>query len=192
MSYFFTSDHHFNHFNIIRYCERPFASVEEMNEVFIHNWNRVVTDKDIVWHIGDFAFGGNSKESADSIRSIFYRLKGQKNICWGNHDLKGPAKKVMRTLPWGWYGDLKEIIVDKQKIFMCHYAFKVWASSHRGSWNLHGHSHGNLFNDPYAHQMDVGVDSNNYTPVSFDEIKAHMATKKFRPVDSHKEREKRA
>ena len=56
---FFTSDTHFNHANIIKFCERPFGSIEEMNEALIANWNRVVGKDDIVFHLGDFCFGGS-------------------------------------------------------------------------------------------------------------------------------------
>jgi calcineurin-like phosphoesterase family protein len=55
MTIFFTSDTHFNHKNIIKLCNRPFTSIEEMNEKIIENWNNIVKPEDIVWHLGDFA-----------------------------------------------------------------------------------------------------------------------------------------
>lgn len=55
---FFTSDTHFNHTNIIRFCNRPFKDVSHMNETIISNWNRVVGPEDIVFHLGDFCLGG--------------------------------------------------------------------------------------------------------------------------------------
>ena len=51
---YFSSDHHFFHANVIRYCNRPFGSVQEMNEALILNWNKTVTNDDIVYHLGDF------------------------------------------------------------------------------------------------------------------------------------------
>jgi len=54
---FFTSDTHFNHVNIIKYCSRPFSSVEEMNREMIARWNSVVGPEDTVFHLGDFAMG---------------------------------------------------------------------------------------------------------------------------------------
>ena len=64
-----TSDTHFNHANIIKYCNRPFSSVEEMNETIIANWNKVVSEDDMVYHLGDFALGDKSL-IPDFIRSL--------------------------------------------------------------------------------------------------------------------------
>lgn len=58
---FFTSDTHFNHTNIIRFCSRPFKDVEHMNETLIANWNRVVGPDNIVFHLGDFCLGGSAE-----------------------------------------------------------------------------------------------------------------------------------
>ena len=69
---FFTSDTHFNHANIIRFCNRPFKDVSHMNEAIISNWNRVVGPEDIVFHLGDFCLGG----SAEWI-NVLNRLNGK-------------------------------------------------------------------------------------------------------------------
>ena len=76
-----TSDTHFNHANIIKYCNRPFSSVEEMNETIIANWNKVVSERDIVYHLGDFALGDKSL-----IPNILRRLNGCIKVIMGNHD----------------------------------------------------------------------------------------------------------
>ena len=55
---FFTSDTHFNHTNILRYCNRPFKTVGQMNETIITNWNNVVGPDDVIFHLGDFCLGG--------------------------------------------------------------------------------------------------------------------------------------
>ena len=60
---FFTADTHWGHRNIIRYCQRPFADVDEMNEALITNWNSTVGKDDIVFHLGDFAMGGSAEWS---------------------------------------------------------------------------------------------------------------------------------
>lgn len=81
MKFFITSDTHFNHANIIKYCNRPFSSVEEMNEALIKNWNEVVSNDDTVLHLGDVALG--NKEMAEA---IIKRLNGKKILIMGNHD----------------------------------------------------------------------------------------------------------
>lgn len=80
---FFTSDTHFNHANIIDFCKRPFGSVEEMNEALIANWNRVVSKDDIIFHLGDFCFGGS-----EVWNSILDRLNGKIYLILGNHDIQ--------------------------------------------------------------------------------------------------------
>src|SRR3972149_2927673 len=78
---FFTSDTHFNHANIIKYCGRPFGSVDEMNREMITRWNAVVDPEDTVYHLGDFALGKVSEWPA-----IFRQLNGSKKILIrGNH-----------------------------------------------------------------------------------------------------------
>src|SRR5258708_12137402 len=91
MTVYFTSDTHFGHANIIRYCDRPFATVEEMDEAMIANWNAVVGRGDDVWHLGDFGWS----RDATRIRSIFHQLNGRKRLVIGNHD----GKEVL-DLPW--------------------------------------------------------------------------------------------
>jgi len=74
----FTSDTHFNHKNTISYAQRPFESVEEMNEVMIEHWNALVRDEDTIYHLGDFSFGGS-----ESILRILQKLKGRIHLCMG-------------------------------------------------------------------------------------------------------------
>jgi calcineurin-like phosphoesterase family protein len=78
MKTFVISDTHFGHRNIIRYCNRPFHSVEEMNEILIHNWNSVVDPQDTVYHLGDFGLG--------DMTALRGRLQGQIHLIEGNHD----------------------------------------------------------------------------------------------------------
>ena len=77
---FFTADTHWGHRNIIRYCQRPFADVDEMNEALITNWNSTIGKDDIVFHLGDFAMGG----SAEWCR-LLERLNGRIYLILGNH-----------------------------------------------------------------------------------------------------------
>jgi calcineurin-like phosphoesterase family protein len=80
---FFTSDTHFNHTNIIRYCQRPFNDVAEMNETLIGNWNQTVGNEDIVFHLGDFCIG-----SAAEWSQILDRLNGKIYLILGKHDYR--------------------------------------------------------------------------------------------------------
>lgn len=72
-----------------------------------------------------------------------------------------------------------------QRIVLCHYAMRVWDQSHYGTWHLHGHSHGTLPDIKEMLSCDVGVDCWNFTPVSMEQLNAHMAKKIWKPVDHH-------
>ncbi|MGX7030330.1 metallophosphoesterase [Vagococcus zengguangii] len=85
---YFIADLHLYHENVIRFCERPFANVEEMNDTLIHNWNQVVTPKDDVYILGDFIVRGSGEEA----NKILQQLNGKKYLIKGNHEhyLKDP------------------------------------------------------------------------------------------------------
>lgn len=174
---FFTSDTHFGHSKVIDYSKRPFRDVEEMDETLIRRWNARVKSGDLVYHLGDFSFHDTEKSAR-----IAARLQGQKYLVLGNHDKKMKDEVKNRFV---WARDYAEIKVADQKIILCHYAFLTWNSSHKGSWSLHGHSHGSLKPDAHACRADVGVDCWGYAPVSFEELQRHMSSKKFEPVDHH-------
>lgn len=173
---YFSSDWHLFHKNIIEFSKRPFSSVEEMNEVLIENWNERVKKNDTAYFIGDFSFG-SKQQTSDAID----RLNGQIHFIRGNHDkITDSLKDKFVT-----YSDYKKIKVNDQSIILCHYAFRVFDGSHRGAWNLYGHSHGSLPDDSHALAIDVGVDCHNFYPVSFDEVAAIMETKSYKPIDHH-------
>jgi calcineurin-like phosphoesterase family protein len=164
---FFTSDEHYNHINkkgsgVIDYCCRPFTSIEEMNEELIKRNNEVVKKKDLVYHIGDFAFG-------DPI-PILKRLTGNHIFLQGSHD-----RFVGEDLPKyiSFIYDVLEIRINRQVIFLNHYSQRRWPKSHYGSWHLFGHSHGGL--ESFGYSFDVGVDSHDFRPWSFDEVKDRMS-----------------
>lgn len=183
--YWFTADTHFGHINIIRYTNRPFKTVEEMDDALIKNWNQCVTPKDHIYHLGDFCF----KEPAWYLR----RLQGNIHFVPGNHDkrmkqyreeMKNNSNKYVHfMLP------LDEVKIGDQLIILSHYAMKTFRSSHYGAYQLYGHSHGTLPDDPNILSMDVGVDANFYFPISFESVVKHMSKKTFKPVDHHVKRE---
>jgi calcineurin-like phosphoesterase family protein len=170
---FFTSDTHFYHSNIINFCGRPFKNVEVMNETLIANWNSVVGPDDIVFHLGDFCLGGSAEWT-----NILNRLNGKIYLIVGNHDIK--------NLRQGYYSLFEHIAmqmhieVGKQKIYLNHCPFLCYGGAYRDTWQLFGHVHTSKQNTgidaPRLHmlfptQYDVGVDNNNFTPVSFEQVK---------------------
>lgn len=180
----FTSDTHWGHNNIIRYSNRPFASVEEMNEALIANWNAVVKYDDVVYHLGDFAF-----LPYDKLKQIARRLNGTKHFIRGNHDKEIDRHKtdLLNSKTFASIQDYYELKHDGQMICLFHYGQRVWNKSHHGSIMLYGHSHGSL--PPFGKSVDVGVDCKEitpeYRPVSFDEVMAYMKNRTFEAVDHH-------
>lgn len=168
---YFISDTHFNHTNIIRYCKRPFTDINEMNEAMIANWNNVVQDDDIVYHLGDFGMG--------NCHPILERLKGRKILIIGSHDKNlGNSKNLFETMT-----PMIEIQYKEQYITLCHYCMRVWPRSHYNSWHLFGHSHGKL--EPVGKSWDVGVDKNNFIPLSFTQIEKIMEKRPDNPGLRH-------
>lgn len=170
----FTSDTHFGHKKMLDF--RPFSTTEEMDEALIANWNERVGKTDRIYHLGDFSFSNKERTT-----EIIKRLNGQIHLVKGNHDKSMDRLASMFTS----FQEYKTIKIGDQRIVLLHYAMRVWDMSHYGSWALYGHSHGNLADDPNAFSMDVGVDPNRLAPISFEEIRVHMGTKTFVPVDHH-------
>jgi calcineurin-like phosphoesterase family protein len=199
MSLFFSSDLHLGHRNIIKYCKRPFLfdaslgyvdgnlDVRAMNTALINNWNRVVKPTDTAYIIGDVSF---FKDIRDTHRALD-ALNGTKHLIRGNHDKSMAPETLAKFASVQDYLEInvpdKTIPRGRQMIVLSHYAFRVWDKSHYGSWNLYGHSHGSLPDDPNALAIDVGVDCHDYTPISYEQVKAIMATKKWKPADYHGE-----
>jgi len=182
MNIWFTADHHFNHPGIIRVCRRPFEitldGLAAMNEALIAAWNARVQKHDTVYHLGDFLWRGDPQK-------FLARLNGNVVFMRGNHDARNFHNKVPGV------HDVKLVNVPtatnpEQQVWLSHYAHRTWPKSHYGTWHLYGHSHSSLWDDPNALSMDVGVDTRpDFAPYSVDEIAAHMARKRFKPVDHH-------
>lgn len=176
MNTFFTSDTHFGHANIIKYVNRPFASVQDMDEAMIANWNRVVDQDDLVYHLGDFAMGVPDKSKfAANIRR---RLNGRIRLIMGNHDPRWWVGATDTEMGLGLVPNFEsidkfdEVVVNSQKIVLCHYGLRTWHHDLRGVWHAYGHSHSGL--PPLGKSCDVGVDCWNFTPVSFEELRDKM------------------
>lgn len=162
--WFFTADEHYYHANIIKYCNRPFTSVVEMNEILIQNHNEVVKKGDIVIHAGDFSLAGKAKTE-----EIIRRLNGVHIFIKGDHDRWLPPRT---TQIW-------QKKIDNHYIVVCHYALRVWPRSHYGSYHLFAHSHGTL--KPIGKSWDIGVDNNNFYPLSLDQIIEIMKSRPDNP-----------
>ena len=144
---FITADNHFFHKNIIRYCNRPFNSVEEMNETMIKNWNDIVNDNDIVIHLGDFAFRNRARE----IRS---KLNGTIILIRGNHDYNLSESDGF-------------IIVEGNLIIGNNIlSHRPLQEIPKGFINIFGHIH---HNKAYSGKC-VCVEQTNYEPVELDSI----------------------
>lgn len=176
---FFTSDTHFSHDNIIRYCNRPYKDIYHMNEEIISNWNRVVKPNDIVFHLGDFMFG-----DVTTFHSIRDRLNGKIYLIMGNHDWKILNQHIIDDAFEGVYNQLK-ITVDGQTIYLNHFPYLAFDGIYRDkpTWQLFGHVHSDKnLHDQHSPdkdrlgyllpmQYDVGMDNNYYTPISFADVK---------------------
>jgi calcineurin-like phosphoesterase family protein len=160
MTTHFTADHHFGHSSIIGMCSRPFNDVEHMDRAMIEAWNEVVEPSDTVWHLGDFAHRCDPRRK----RAILSRLNGNKHLIVGNHD-DGDT----RSMAWGSVSQMKDISVDGQRIFLCHYALRTWPGIHRGAVHFYGHTHGTLPGN--ALSLDVGIDVWNFRPVTLPAIR---------------------
>jgi calcineurin-like phosphoesterase family protein len=160
---FFTADTHFGHRNIIKHCNRPFVSVDDMRETLIANWNSRVGQNDWVYHLGDFAWRTQDGDVLD-------RLNGRKFLVLGNHDSARVEEARSGWLYVAPYMELSSGTV--RKIVLCHYKLQVWNQMRRGAVHLYGHSHGNL---PGCRQsLDVGVDNVGFFPITIDEALERM------------------
>jgi len=191
---YFTSDLHLSHENIIQLCKRPFKGIEEMNQSLINNWNNTINNDDTVFVLGDFCWSMSDK----TIKYFISQLNGIKYFIKGNHD------KNERAFPQLYDGFVNIKVVDSddkkfsgyQYTTLCHYPMLSWYQSHRGAWQLFGHWHtlpdlqpmrrvenheSDYIKEEYlymdrlrTYQYDVGVDMNNYRPVSYNFIKDYF------------------
>lgn len=169
--FFVTSDQHFNHENIIKYCNRPFSSVEEMNEEMIKRWNTVVSQDDTVFVLGDFFMGRLTE-----IKDILAQLNGHIMLVNGNHD---KDDRVVKMTSYGDVVNLGPLYIIEYKnvnVVMCHYPIdfdlrNMVSKTSKKMVFLYGHIHNlapkGLDRGCFYH---VGVDTNDFTPVNLDNI----------------------
>jgi len=172
MTIWFTSDQHYGHANIIKYCGRPYSNTQEMELDLIAKFNAVVKPEDVVWHLGDFAM------NEDVVPQILPRLLGQHRLVAGNHDKchsknKKSTEAVKRYLGYGF----KEVveIAELHPFKLCHipYGDSRYPGSSipdTGDWLLCGHIHEQWkLKDK---MINVGVDVWGMSPVSLETLVA--------------------
>lgn len=161
MNIFFIADTHFGDGNIIRYENRPFADIAEMDRVIIKKWNETVSAYDKIFLIGDF-----SAYCFDKSREICRSLNGEKFLVMGNHDIENEQ----------YYRDCGFSEVSRYPIIY----ESFWILSHEPMYinknmpyaNIFGHVHGNpIYSDFSEQSFCVSVERTEYRPISFSEIK---------------------
>ena len=177
---YFISDTHYGHSNIIGFCKRPFENVEEMNEKMIENWNNKVPADGIVYHLGDFSWGGYQQW-----KSIRERLNGEIILIKGNHDIKNlmpTANDLFKSVSFQ-----MRIEIEGRKIWLNHFPLLCYSGTYRDfdrfEFNLFGHVHlsnhkerntgrdcDRCFQMLFPTQYDVGVDFNEFAPISWKEV----------------------
>ena len=159
---YFIADTHFNHANIIKYCNRPFKNTYEMNEYIIKKWNSVVKEADTVYHLGDVGFG-----SLQEVKSLVERLNGRKILLRGNHDFK------IGVNTWKEIGFLevykKRIILDN--LLLTHAPTE---EVEENQINIFGHIHDKPLDERFNKKNHICVSSDvvDYIPVSISKIES--------------------
>lgn len=167
----FTSDTHFGHENVLGFCDRPWDTIQAMNDQLIDNINRLVAPDDTLYHLGDYSFKMTSADAADLRKRINCK---DIHLIPGNHDKDWTQPAV------SWAFKVEKPIcvlkVEKMKLVLSHYPMADWQGMAYGSIHLHGHIHtdGMKYNElnrmQGLYRYDVGVDANGYQPVSLEEI----------------------
>ena len=155
------SDLHLGHNNIIKYCNRPFESVDDMNKKLIYNWNSMVNEEDTVLYIGDLTLG-NAQRSINYLK----KLNGNITFIKGNHDKITNNKKTDFIIHNSTYIQQEGI-----NFFVKHHT----EEKKEGKYILQGHTHNNDLSDypfynPSKRRFNVSVELIGYTPIPFEDI----------------------
>lgn len=220
----FTSDTHYHHKNIVTgvsdwenkgdQTTRDFKTLEEHDEHLVSQINKYVKQEDILWHLGDWSFGG-----IEQIWNFYKRLTCRNiHIVFGNHDHHIENNRELPNAILSVRGDIRsaedgtsdydeaanarDIFASSQHVydgkigqhsfFLSHYAHRVWNKSHHGKIHLYGHSHDSLDNkgEEWGKSMDVGMDAakrvlGEYRPFHINEILRIMSKRQTKEVDHH-------
>jgi len=161
--YWFTADTHFDHSNIIKYCNRPFKNVEEMNKILIRNWNQRVKEEDTVFIVGDFCF----KETMHKAEYFVNQLKGKKIFIKGNHDShNGINTKIISLVLRFGKRKHREILLVHNPLEGGIGYYLILSGHVHNKWKFKRYE----FPEGYYDCCNVGVDVWNYYPISINEI----------------------
>lgn len=174
MTNWYIADPHFGHENIIKMCNRPFATTEEMDEALIRNINERVLPDDDLWVLGDFSCNKRAKDS-EYLNNIFDQLNGRKHLIIGNHD----TKKVL-DLPWASTQQQIQIKDGKQTFFLNHYPMITWPGSRYGCIQLFGHIHNNWLGS--RNSLNLGVEHWNYAPINAEDVIKNVVKLSVNPL----------
>lgn len=181
----FTSDLHFGHRNVIRFCDRPFIDEKDMGLKLIENWNEQVGENDIVFVLGDTFWFNDSR----SIKKVLDKLNGKTiYMIPGNHDdfehyhrVDTERIKLLPDIVVMWLQEFNSN--KKHEIWMSHYPMMTWPHRDTGAYQLFGHIHSKNGGRPgnfdqhlplHWNQCDVGCDKWNYKPVNWFCLKTLM------------------
>ena len=173
--HWFTADTHFSHDRIIGFCGRPFSNTASMDAHLLAECRARVGPDDDLWVLGDFTAGRSSDAQRRDVRGLFHALPGRRHLIRGNHD-----EIWVCDLPWDSVAETADIVVDKQRLFLCHYPMITWPGARHRGVQLFGHVHNNWRGSRNA--VNVGVDVWNFAPVALPEILRRAARL---PVNAH-------
>ena len=196
---FFTSDWHIGHKNVLDFSKRPFRDLDHMHQVLINNYNAMINDSSICYFLGDFGLSGS-----EVMTKVIRQLKGTKVLILGNHDKKSNA---MYNIGFDVVLNSATIYVAGERLTISHCPLREvfredttgmnnsdgtenWHGENRhiqysvkneGQFHLHGHCHAPNSGKSKVKenkQWDVGVDGNDYRPVSISQIESWIVRTK--------------
>lgn len=174
---FYTSDLHLFHKNVIHLSNRPFKDIDDMHNALIENWNKKVKTSDIVYILGDIGYPKKSQD-IKLIINFLKKLNGKKILIVGNHDFKllNYPKFKDEFIEIHNYLEISDF---NRKIILFHYPIEEWNGYFKNSIHLFGHIHKNdKFLKDIKNRYNVGMDVNNFTPISMQEILEKLSNNK--------------
>ena len=190
MTIWFTADTHYGHKNIVRGVSswgnksgcRDFDTIADMNDAMVDSINAHVKEDAVLYHVGDLVMG-----LFENVTAFRERLRCRTiHLVLGNHDHNIRKGRDGIQQLFASVQQQSMICVDNQQLVLCHYPLHIWQNHHRGTWHLHGHTHGKL-NDPNFYRrkvMDVGIDTHpEFRPYAFHEIKGILSQRDIVHLD---------